>query len=301
MIRPITCVAALLACATGYYVYDVSHQVNLLDQQIEQTLQQTSSIRERLRMLHAEWTVRNRPERLQRLADQYLALQPTRPDQFVAMADLAGRLPPVLPAPAPGPAVADGALPSDGASPADGTLSADGALPAKAAPDVGLIAAGAGVASAPAALPNAAGAAGGVAGRPAAAPTEPRATGRAVVAEIVPEHPPVAAVRLAAAPNAAAPSHDRPGFAHPPVRHVAPTRPRLLAASLRPPQRPGGWVPPRPAPVRLVAAGYRAPAYRPPPRPEAGGSLLGMAHTYAAEPAPMPMPYGAAAAGGGGG
>ncbi|MGH7041188.1 MAG: hypothetical protein ACREFY_03540, partial [Acetobacteraceae bacterium] len=89
----------------------------------------------------------------------------------------------------------------------------------------------------------------------------------------------------------------------------APARPRLVTAALHPPLRPAPWEPPRPeawthprpGAARMVPAGYRAPAYRPPPRPASGGSLLGMAHTYGAgqlaPPAPMPMP---AIVGGGG-
>ena len=305
MIRPITCVAVLMACATGYYVYDVSHQVSLLDRQIEQTLQQTGSIRERIRMLHAEWTVRNRPERLQRLTDQYLSLEPTRPDQFVALADLASRLPP--------PAPATPAAPAAESVVAGGPLSADGAT------DVGMIAAGTGVAGvgpAGAGGTSGTGATEGAvpapAGAPAAAvaPAVPSSPGGAAIASSQPARPPPAApVHLATAPAAApmSPAHPSPArlvaeAARTAPRHAPLARPRLITASLRPAQRPGAWAPPRPAPVRLVAAGYRAPAYRSSPRPEAGGSLLGMAHTYAtgplAPPAPRPMPY--AASGGGG-
>ncbi len=309
MIRPITCVAVLMACASGYYVYDVSHQVSLLDRQIEQTLQQTGSVRERIRMLHAEWTVRNRPERLQRLSDQYLSLEPTRPEQFVSLADLADRLPPPVPAaPAAGPAIAGGPL------------------QASPTPDAGMVAGGTGVAGTGTVVAEATsgtGATGGAmplpAGAPAAAvavaPAASSSAGDAAVGPSAPARPlPAATVHLAAAPAAAPVALSHPSSARlaadavhatpgPPAAGHAPlARPRLTAAAQRPAQHPRVWAPPRPAPVHLVAARYRAPAYRLPPRPQAGGSLLGMAHTYAAgplaPPAPMPMPYGP---GGGGG
>ena len=271
MIRPITCVAAALAIASGYYVYYVSHQVSLLDRQIERTVHQSSLARERIRMLHAEWTVLNRPERLQRLADQYLSLQPTKPDQFVSMADLAGRLPP------PAALVA-------AASQVDGSVPAAAADPVVGAPGHGAAVGEPVVAAGTAPDGTASASAGGTArGTVAPAPAVPVPAAAVRVASVSSRPAPPPVVAVAHRPHR--PSADR-------AAAPAPLRPRVVASVLPRPAPPRPWTPPRPAAVRLVPAGYRAPAYR--PLPPAGGSLLGMAHTYStgrlAPPAPMPMP-----------
>ena len=57
----------------------------------------------RSRVLHAEWTLLNDPQRLQALADQFLSLKTVTPGQFTSLADLDSRLPAVR---APGAAAA---------------------------------------------------------------------------------------------------------------------------------------------------------------------------------------------------
>ncbi len=104
MIRPITCVGFVLACASGLYLYQAKHRVNVIDQEIARTVHATDTTREQIRLLHAEWTLLNQPDRLQKLADQFLSLKPTTPGQFTSLADLDSRLPPVQPdAPPPAP------------------------------------------------------------------------------------------------------------------------------------------------------------------------------------------------------
>jgi len=100
MIRPITVLTFILACGSGMYLYQAKHRVHLLDQQIDQTVKQTDTVREQSRALHAEWMLLNDPDRLHRLAAQYLRnLQPVAPTQFTDLADLDSRLPPVAPPP----------------------------------------------------------------------------------------------------------------------------------------------------------------------------------------------------------
>jgi len=107
MIRPITCICFLLACGSGLYLYQAKHRVQVLDRQIEATVQATEKLREQTRVLHAEWTLLNDPQRLQALADQFLTLKTVQPSQFTSMADLDSRLPPVPPPPAAAPAPAE--------------------------------------------------------------------------------------------------------------------------------------------------------------------------------------------------
>ena len=106
MIRPVTCVCALLAGASGLYLYQSKHSVQLLDRQIESTVRATQAARERSGVLRAEWTVRNDPERLAQLADRFLQLKTVTPGQFTTLAELGNRLPPVQ---VPGPDAPDAA------------------------------------------------------------------------------------------------------------------------------------------------------------------------------------------------
>ena len=98
MIRPFTCLAFLLACGSGLYLYQSKHRVKVLDEQIEQTVQDPPTrCASRRRMLSAEWTLLNDPERLRQLASQFLTLQTVSPNQFTSLADLDSRLPPPVP------------------------------------------------------------------------------------------------------------------------------------------------------------------------------------------------------------
>ena len=98
MIRPFTCVCMLLAGGAGLYLYQTKHRALLLDREIAHTVKQTDAARERITGLRAEWALLNEPERLAELQAQHLGLRPLAPTQFVALADLAARLPAPLPA-----------------------------------------------------------------------------------------------------------------------------------------------------------------------------------------------------------
>ena len=106
MIRPFTCVCMVLAGASGLYLYQAKHRVQLLDRDITNTIHATEAARERIGVLRAEWTLQNDPERLAQLADRFLTLKTVTPGQFTSMAELDKRLPPIKPPEtAPGPAM----------------------------------------------------------------------------------------------------------------------------------------------------------------------------------------------------
>ena len=67
MIRPLTIATFLLACGSGLYLYESKHEVQLLDRTIEKTVHDTTALREQSRLLAAEWTMLNDPERLRQL------------------------------------------------------------------------------------------------------------------------------------------------------------------------------------------------------------------------------------------
>jgi hypothetical protein len=93
MIRPLTIATFLLACGSGLYLYQSKHEVQLLDRTIEKTVRDTGTLREQSRVLAAEWTMLNDPERLRQFSDTYLNLKAIDPKQFTSVADLDSRLP----------------------------------------------------------------------------------------------------------------------------------------------------------------------------------------------------------------
>lgn len=104
MIRPLTIVTFLMACGSGLYLYQSKHEVQVLDHTIEKTLHDTSALREQSRLLSAEWTMLNDPERLRQFSDTYLSVKSINPNQFTSLADLDSKLPPVqVAAPTPRP------------------------------------------------------------------------------------------------------------------------------------------------------------------------------------------------------
>ena len=93
MIRPLTVATFLLACGSGLYLYQSKHEVQLLDRTIEKTVRDTGALREQSRLLSAEWTMLNDPDRLRQFSDTYLNLRTINPAQFTSLADLDNKLP----------------------------------------------------------------------------------------------------------------------------------------------------------------------------------------------------------------
>ena len=87
----------ILVGGSGLYVYQSKHEVQLLDRTIEKTLHETGGLREQSRLLAAEWTMLNDPERLRQFSDAYLNLKSISPTQFISLNDLGNKLPEVLP------------------------------------------------------------------------------------------------------------------------------------------------------------------------------------------------------------
>ena len=287
MIRPVTIATCLLACGAGLYLYQSKHEVEVLDRKIEQTVQATKDLREKSRMLAAEWTMLNDPERLQQFSATYLAaLKPISPTQFTSLAELDHRLPaPVTPPPPSqgttdepdtGPAVSEN-TPAGGADTEAG--SAVVAAASRSAPQ--------------ATVPVAA---------PSVAPVRHAETRVAERAPVVhravreaPAHPVVLADARPVAPRFV------PRVAEPrPEMRAAEPRPEMRVASLPPLPRAGAPAAPNPivlgAPRPMPVMAQTAPApvqYRPPsyaPTQPYGGSFLGMARgSMPSAPRPTPV------------
>lgn len=126
MIRPFTLICMVMAGGSGLYLYQSKHQAQVLDREIAKTVKQTETTRERISMLRAEWALLNEPDRLAELARAHTALQTLQPVQFVAMNDLAAKL--------PAPALPGSEHPPVEAEPEEMTAVADVTLPAPAKP-----------------------------------------------------------------------------------------------------------------------------------------------------------------------
>jgi hypothetical protein len=127
MIRPFTCICLVLAAGSGLYLYQVKQRAFALDASLRSTFHQIDAVRERTRMLRADWALMNDPERLQALASQYLKLQPMAPNQLMTMDQLAIALPPPI---------APGAKPAPALDPTSTTDPTQGMPMAEAAPSV---------------------------------------------------------------------------------------------------------------------------------------------------------------------
>ena len=306
MIRPITALCALAACASGLYLYQSKHRAHVLDSQIEDVIHQTAQLRARTRVLQAEWMVLNDPQRLQALAGQLLTLKPMAPAQFTTMADLDARLPPVGPPPPGAVAPVDPGASTDGPVVAS-IMAMPGATPA--ADGTTAVGATAGTADAtPGATPVVAASApvaGLMAEAQAATPSHPgtdRAGADNGAAMPVPVGADQAGRDHAAADHGvidrAQTRRDRPA----PERMASAVPVAPLPRALSP--HPDAYHPARPRPVatrpvsRAAAPHPAAPnyarttpvAHAPAPRPAIGGSLLGMAHEGLAPPAPVAAP-----------
>lgn len=302
MIRPLTIATCLLACGSGLYLYQSKHEVGMLDRTIEKTVHDTNALREQSRLLAAEWTMLNDPQRLQQFSNTYLTLKSIAPTQFTSLADLDSRLPAPAPEPvappaaepaapdgqAPAPVVAD-AAPADVADPAtDAPGSADVADDTLPVPPI------------PAMPPMPKAPTVAAVARPDTRTAERPPVSRAT------DNPPRSVAIADARPFDQRPNEQRqfdPRPAEPrqfePRQAEQRAAPRVMEArtEVRPPMqassRPIVLAAPRPAPayapVNTPPRQYRAPMVA--ESTPYGGSLLGMAH--AAPPTPRPTPVSA--------
>jgi hypothetical protein len=286
MIRPITIVTFLMACGSGLYLYQSKHEVQLLDRTIEKTVHDTGTLREQSRLLSAEWTMLNDPDRLRQFSDTYLRLKSINPAQFTSLNDLDGKLPaPRIETPATSaeeiPVVAETAPPT-----VDKSASAVVNKPAPAAVDE----------LAPAAVADT-----------EILPVPPIPMVRPVQVATLPTRPIESKGAIARSPVVADPKPAEPRASE---QRVGDVKPALRVAEIHPEARPVVVAPAPPKPIVLaaprpqpmyaqpVAAPAPAPFRAPPPAFAAPapapytGSLLGMAHG-SMPPAPRPTPVNA--------
>lgn len=91
MMRGTTLLWGALAIACGIALFLVKYEVQNLEDELRQVQREVRADRETIHILEAEWTYLNDPERLARLAERVLGLQPVTPEQVVTVAALPER------------------------------------------------------------------------------------------------------------------------------------------------------------------------------------------------------------------
>jgi hypothetical protein len=290
MIRPLTIVTFLLACGSGLYLYQSKHEVQVLDRTIERAVRDTGALREQSRLLSAEWTMLNDPERLRQFSDTYLNLKSINPAQFTSLADLNTKLPPVqLAPPEPAPAM-EPEIPVASQAPQqprpveepdeEPAIVADEVLPLPPVP------------APPAPAPRAPAVA--LVARPAepkmAVARPPEAQVRPVLAEVRTPEPRAQEQRFTEQhPPEQRPMEQRPSEQRSADQRLASARPSPAVPQQAPVQRPIVLAAPRPVPANVPAyqpPAYQQPAYQPARPAPVGASAPMIAST------PAPMPYG---------
>lgn len=154
----------VLIGGAGAFLFQTAYQVQGLEEELVSLNRQIVREQESIQILKAEWSYLNTPTRLEKLAREYLQLQPSEARQFVAKADSVPmrpeqpiaseiirtpRLPVAMPLPAATPATAKAQTPAPAAMP--GVVPASAPAPVKTPKTTGATA----LASIPAAGPAA--------------------------------------------------------------------------------------------------------------------------------------------------
>ena len=82
----ISMILGLVVLAT--VIYQVKYEARSLDEKIVKLQRQIEAERDSLAVARAEWSLLNRPERIERLAEKYLELQPAHPQQIVVVGEV---------------------------------------------------------------------------------------------------------------------------------------------------------------------------------------------------------------------
>src|SRR3990172_4963577 len=107
MLRFVNICLVLGLVALAYVIYQVKYEARALDEDIVTLNQKLEAERDAIAVLRAEWSLLNRPERIERLAGKYLKLAPSQPRQIVTIDTVTDRdfepkrLEIAVPAPAP--------------------------------------------------------------------------------------------------------------------------------------------------------------------------------------------------------
>ncbi len=85
MLRCVNICLVLGLVALAYGIYQVKYEARGLDADIAALGKKIDEERDAIAVLRAEWSLLNRPERIERLAQKYLKLAPSKPFQLVTL------------------------------------------------------------------------------------------------------------------------------------------------------------------------------------------------------------------------
>jgi cell division protein FtsL len=91
MLRFVNICLVLGLVALAYVIYQVKYQARGLDAEIASIGTKIDEERDAIAVLRAEWSLLNRPERIERLAQKYLKLAPAKPLQLVTVDTVSDR------------------------------------------------------------------------------------------------------------------------------------------------------------------------------------------------------------------
>jgi cell division protein FtsL len=93
MIKLLNAILVCCVLAGGFVLYSLEHETRGLERGIAKTQKAIGDEREQSKMLNAEWASLTRPDRLQKLAEEQLKLQPVTASQIVSIAELPSKVP----------------------------------------------------------------------------------------------------------------------------------------------------------------------------------------------------------------
>jgi cell division protein FtsL len=85
MLRFVNVCLLLGLIALAYVIYQVKYETRALDFEIVKIGKEIEAERDAIAVLRAEWSLLNRPERIERLAKKHLKLAPSDPRQLVTV------------------------------------------------------------------------------------------------------------------------------------------------------------------------------------------------------------------------
>ena len=91
MLRFVNICLVLGLVALAYVIYQVKYEARALDEEIASLGKEIDTERDSLAVLRAEWSLLNRPERIERLAQKFLKLAPVQPRQLVTVYSVSDR------------------------------------------------------------------------------------------------------------------------------------------------------------------------------------------------------------------
>ena len=91
MIRLVNLAAILITLTASYALYRVKYEATDYSRQVTGLREEIAAERDLINVLKAEWSYLNEPQRIQRLADQYLELQALDARQIVTFQELSER------------------------------------------------------------------------------------------------------------------------------------------------------------------------------------------------------------------